>query len=951
MAGITWLHLSDLHQRENDFNRDVVRDALLKDIRNRASISPDLAKIDFLVFSGNVAFSGQAEEYQTAIKYFFDPLLETLKLDTNRLFIVPGNHDLDRKKFRSLPDELRFPISNEKEVLHWLTSDIDRKYLLLPFSAYEQFVNQYTEQDHPAYASTRKLEIEGMQVALLGLNSALMSGRPKDSRGDVDDYGNLIVGEPQVYDGLKLIAPADICIAVLHHPFNWLATFDRERVENRLIRDCHFILCGHLHNANVTVQQGLSGQGIIIPAGASHDKRVMGNVRYTNSYNFVHLDYKTKRGTIYLRRWSDSKSRWTEDIDSTRNGEFKFSLSIPSSLQTPLSSPTVSSDTQASTPNEQVPEISQIAEQEDGGNQTQYEPVEVAVRALADNPSEIDLLEFNDYAEALVDFIENENTEKPLTIVIDAPWGMGKSTLMGLIKSELKNRAKANKQRSFPTVWFNAWKYDQESSLWAALALEILGQVRKQFNVWRRFMLTANLTMKRLDRNIIFSALFKAFPYFIGLILIMGILLLVARIWLGSTFLDSIQKSIASIGILGVITVASAFAKDIYGKIKPLDQKISKYVHAPNYYIRAPNYKEKIGFLAEFEEDFKLVVASVTENGKWPLVIFIDDLDRCAPPKPVEIIEAINILLDAKYCVFVIGMDSQTVAGSIEAKYKDLQDYLKDVDDPGGLTLGERFLEKIVQINFQIPRADPEVVKKFIENNLKANHGEVKVIQPINLPIEKVKETEGMIEDELRTGKTLDEAAETVQSSRPDIEDKLLEEAKQRAFTKTFDDSEDVKDAIHEAALYLGFNPRKIKRFINVFRLQALIANRRGLIETGTIKLRLLAKWITIVTRWPDLVEAMLIDQNFLKSLKEAYLTSEELYQSDDKFLASAKGKKIQAKLNQLLTNPHIKHLIGAKDLMNLLKQMSDAEIEALPQYLRLTQTTFSAGIVREATN
>ena len=52
-------------------------------------------------------------------------------------------------------------------------------------------------------------------------------------------------------------------------------------------------------------------------------------------------------------------------------------------------------------------------------------------------------------------------------------------------------------------------------------------------------------------------------------------------------------------------------------------------------------------------------------------------------------IEAINILLDAKYCVFVIGMDSQTVAGSIEAKYKDLRDYLKDVDDPGGLTLEE----------------------------------------------------------------------------------------------------------------------------------------------------------------------------------------------------------------------------------------------------------------------
>jgi len=56
MAGMTWLHLSDWHQRGKDFDRDVVRDALLEDIRNRAAIHADLAKIDFVIFSGDVAF-------------------------------------------------------------------------------------------------------------------------------------------------------------------------------------------------------------------------------------------------------------------------------------------------------------------------------------------------------------------------------------------------------------------------------------------------------------------------------------------------------------------------------------------------------------------------------------------------------------------------------------------------------------------------------------------------------------------------------------------------------------------------------------------------------------------------------------------------------------------------------------------------------------------------------
>jgi len=567
---------------------------------------------------------------------------------------------------------------------------------------------------------------------------------------------------------------------------------------------------------------------------------------------------------------------------------------------------------------------------------------EIAIRALADKPSEVDLLKFTDYTKALVDFIENENTVKPLTIVIDAPWGMGKSTLMGLIMSELKDRAKTHKRRPFPTVWFNAWKYDQESSLWAALALEILVQVRKQFNIWQQLRFWFKLNMKRLDRNILIHALLKALPFILGLILLGGILFLITWLWLGSAFLDTLKKSIASIGILAGITAAFAFGKEIYSKIiKPLDQQIARYV-------RAPDYKERIGFLAEFEEDFKLVIEAVTENGKWPLVIFIDDLDRCAPPKPVEIIEAINILLDAKHCVFVIGMDAQTVAGSIEAKYKDLQDYLKDIDDPGGLTLGERFLEKIVQINFHIPRSDSDVMKEFILESLKAKPGAEKGGPTVNPPGEEVTETAELIKAEQRTGKPLDAAAQAVQKTRPDIKVELVEQAKQEVFAKTFDDSEEVKRAIQEAALYLGFNPRKIKRFINAFRLQALIANRRRLIETGTIQLDLLAKWITIVTRWPDLIEAMLIDQNFLKSLKEACLASEELSQSNGRFLASAKGKKLQVIYDRYLANPHLKRLIEARDLLNLLKQMPENEIEALPQYLYLTRTTINARNIEE---
>lgn len=62
MPSIKWLHLSDWHQKGDTFDRLVVRDALLNDIRERCQgISPNLGTIDFIVLSGDIAYSGKAE--------------------------------------------------------------------------------------------------------------------------------------------------------------------------------------------------------------------------------------------------------------------------------------------------------------------------------------------------------------------------------------------------------------------------------------------------------------------------------------------------------------------------------------------------------------------------------------------------------------------------------------------------------------------------------------------------------------------------------------------------------------------------------------------------------------------------------------------------------------------------------------------------------------------------
>jgi predicted phosphodiesterase len=327
MSTISWLHLSDWHQKGPDFDRQVVRDKLIMDIKNRHEIDRELKQVDFVVFSGDAAFAGQAAEFESAKLNLFDPVLQALELQAEKLFFVPGNHDLDRHTIAEmLPSALQEPLRTDAEVQHWLTDDRRRMRVLEPFESYHTFVSGYTGQEAPAFASTKTMDLAGHSVAVLGLNSAWLCSRSKDGRRMVNDYGHLAVGEPQIHEALDQIGDYDLRIIVIHHPFDWLAEFDRNRVEERLKHDADFILFGHQHVPKLEVIRGTSGECVIVPAGAAYDRRVPSESRYTNAYNFVRLDPGVRRGVAYLRRWNDRSTRWTEDTDTYAGGCYEFEL-------------------------------------------------------------------------------------------------------------------------------------------------------------------------------------------------------------------------------------------------------------------------------------------------------------------------------------------------------------------------------------------------------------------------------------------------------------------------------------------------------------------------------------------------------------------------------------------------------------------------------------------------
>jgi len=316
MTGVTWLHLSDWHQGSKEFNRQVVVDALIEDLKKRADLSPDLAKIDFIVFSGDLAFSGIQEEYKAAKEEFLERLLEATGLGPDRLFIIPGNHDLNMDDFKFLPKALLEPLMSDSEVQEWIVEERQRGLVLQPFNAFTKFITEHTKQKDPDFSCIGRLEIEGKKIALLGINSAWMCGRHIDTNDKVDDKGYVLVGEPQIHQSLKEISDADIKIAILHHPFEWLNEFDRRHIEERLINECDFILNGHQHTPYARQISRNNGFYIQISTGASYADRISKDPLFINAYNLVHFDCDTKKGIVFLRRWSDRQNIWLKDIDT-----------------------------------------------------------------------------------------------------------------------------------------------------------------------------------------------------------------------------------------------------------------------------------------------------------------------------------------------------------------------------------------------------------------------------------------------------------------------------------------------------------------------------------------------------------------------------------------------------------------------------------------------------------
>mgnify|MGYP000934090528 FL=1 len=74
-------------------------------------------------------------------------------------------------------------------------------------------------------------------------------------------------------------------------------------------------------------------------------------------------------------------------------------------------------------------------------------------KGFTDSPAVQDRFNISKYINGLVNFIKSCNT--PMTIAVQGDWGTGKTSIMTMIKNELRNLNNLN------LVWFNTWQFSQ----------------------------------------------------------------------------------------------------------------------------------------------------------------------------------------------------------------------------------------------------------------------------------------------------------------------------------------------------------------------------------------------------------------------------------------------------------------------------------------------------------
>ncbi|MDD9884826.1 MAG: P-loop NTPase fold protein [Gammaproteobacteria bacterium] len=245
---------------------------------------------------------------------------------------------------------------------------------------------------------------------------------------------------------------------------------------------------------------------------------------------------------------------------------------------------------------------------------TKIRPLEVD----PDNPFDGDALDRKGLCEEWGKFIANSTT--PYTLAIDARWVDGKTTMMNMLKAHLE-------QSGFFCVSYDAWQCD----FYGDALPTLIGEIQ-------------NKTKEIEDK--IDSLLIEEFK----------------------NKSQKLGKAIISREVVRSLTNVLAMVAGVpaMGDVSGIVEKILDKHNVVEQYME---YKNAVRDFKDELAKFALQIKRETGN---PLVIFVDEVDRCRPNFAIEVLEKVKHFFDVESVVFVFAVNKDELVKTIKAVYGDI---------------------------------------------------------------------------------------------------------------------------------------------------------------------------------------------------------------------------------------------------------------------------------------
>jgi uncharacterized protein YjbI with pentapeptide repeats len=380
-------------------------------------------------------------------------------------------------------------------------------------------------------------------------------------------------------------------------------------------------------------------------------------------------------------------------------------------------------------------------------------------RIITDKPSKEEASDFRGYSQKLSKIIVN--SDSPFTVGIFGDWGTGKTTMMQMIKSELekiiswKNIEQDSERNKLKKYIKDIYKMDWiDNAECKKVNDKIL--ILKDPNNYNKVLIDKkkailkfnddeilNLKIKKengdeliyLTDKKILTVWFDAWRYeneeFSALVPLVRTIILHLEEHV-TKFDQNIQKMaiknlIKNFKKMGTSLIRNSKTNIGFEKFgaqasveTDMNQVLQDYKSEGSFNLGQNEIRFYKHISERIEDELKKIRESdeikngktgenveLEETRKFKLVIFIDDLDRCTPHRALDILESIKTFFDIKGIIYVIGMDPQTIDPIIKTKYEKNP----KID-------GMRYLQKIVQLPFQIPVWNSDNLDGVIESLL-----------------------------------------------------------------------------------------------------------------------------------------------------------------------------------------------------------------------------------------